>query len=76
MKNHKTIVLSNQEIAPNYYRMRVLAPEYTKLAKQGSSLCCGFNSPINLCCADLLGSSGLVSCLLIVIRCRLKSLLS
>jgi len=35
MKNHKTIVLSNQEIAPNYYRMRVLAPEYTKLAKPG-----------------------------------------
>lgn len=35
MKNHKTIVLSNQEIAPNYYRMRVLAPDYLKLAKAG-----------------------------------------
>lgn len=35
MKNRKTIILSNQEIAPGYYRMRVLAPEYTKLARPG-----------------------------------------
>ncbi len=35
MKNHKTIVLSNQEISPGYYRMRILAPDYTKLAKPG-----------------------------------------
>ena len=35
MKNHKTIVLSNQEVSPGYYRMRILAPEYTKLAKPG-----------------------------------------
>lgn len=35
MKNQKTIVLSNQEIAPNYYRMRVLAPDYSKNARPG-----------------------------------------
>jgi len=35
MKNHKTIILSNQEIAPGYYRMRILAPDYTKLAQPG-----------------------------------------
>ncbi len=35
MKNHKTIVLSNQEIAPGYFRMRILAPDYTRLAKPG-----------------------------------------
>lgn len=35
MKNHKTIILSNQEISPGYFRMRILAPEYTRLAKPG-----------------------------------------
>lgn len=35
MKNHKTIVLSNQEIAPNYCRMRILAPEYTQRSEAG-----------------------------------------
>ncbi|WP_029917728.1 dihydroorotate dehydrogenase electron transfer subunit [Pelobacter seleniigenes] len=35
MKNHKTIILSNQEISPGYYRMRILAPDYTKLARPG-----------------------------------------
>jgi dihydroorotate dehydrogenase electron transfer subunit len=35
MKNHKTIILSNQEISPGYYRMRILAPEYNQLAKPG-----------------------------------------
>ncbi|MBN1958156.1 MAG: dihydroorotate dehydrogenase electron transfer subunit [Desulfuromonadales bacterium] len=35
MKNHKTIVLSNQEISPGYYRMRILAPDYNKLARPG-----------------------------------------
>ena len=35
MKNHKTIVLSNQEISPGYFRMRILAPDYTKLARPG-----------------------------------------
>lgn len=35
MKNHKTIILSNQEIAPGYYRMQILAPEYNQLAKPG-----------------------------------------
>ncbi|SHI74349.1 dihydroorotate oxidase B, electron transfer subunit [Malonomonas rubra DSM 5091] len=35
MKNHKTIILSNQEISPGYYRMRILAPEYNKLAQPG-----------------------------------------
>lgn len=35
MKNHKTIILSNQEISPGYYRMRILAPEYNRLAQPG-----------------------------------------
>lgn len=35
MKNYKTIILSNQEISPNYYRMRILAPDYHKLATPG-----------------------------------------
>jgi len=35
MKNHKTIVLSNQEISPGYYRMRILAPDYNRLARPG-----------------------------------------
>lgn len=35
MKNFKTIILSNQEIAPGYYRMKILAPGYNELAKPG-----------------------------------------
>lgn len=35
MKNHKTIILSNQEISPGYYRMQILAPEYNRSAKPG-----------------------------------------
>ncbi len=35
MKNYKTIILSNQEIAPHYYRMRILAPDYHKMASPG-----------------------------------------
>ena len=35
MKNFKTIVLSNQEISPGYFRMKILAPGYNKLAKPG-----------------------------------------
>ena len=35
MKNHKTIILSNQEISPGYYRMQILAPEYNRLAQPG-----------------------------------------
>lgn len=35
MKNYKTIVLSNQEISPNYYRMRILAPGYQQMANPG-----------------------------------------
>lgn len=35
MKNHKTIILSNQEISPGYFRMRILAPDYTRLARPG-----------------------------------------
>jgi dihydroorotate dehydrogenase electron transfer subunit len=35
MKNLKTVVLSNQEISPGYWRMRILAPDYTKLSKPG-----------------------------------------
>jgi dihydroorotate dehydrogenase electron transfer subunit len=35
MKNLKTVVLSNQEISPGYWRMRILAPGYTQQAKPG-----------------------------------------
>ena len=35
MKNHKTIVLTNQEISPGYFRMRILAPDYTRVARPG-----------------------------------------
>lgn len=35
MKNYKTVILSNQEIAPGYYRMRILAPDYNRLAQPG-----------------------------------------
>ncbi len=35
MKNHKTVILSNQEISPGYYRMRILAPDYTKISQPG-----------------------------------------
>lgn len=35
MKNLTTKVLSNQEIAPGYYRMRILAPGYSEHAKPG-----------------------------------------
>ena len=35
MKNFKTIILSNQEISPGYYRMKILAPGYHELAKPG-----------------------------------------
>ena len=32
MKNFKTKILSNQEISPGYYRMRILAPGFGALA--------------------------------------------
>ena len=35
MKNLQTIVLSNQEISPGYYRMRILAPGYAQIALPG-----------------------------------------
>ncbi|HKJ87921.1 MAG TPA: dihydroorotate dehydrogenase electron transfer subunit [Gammaproteobacteria bacterium] len=35
MKNFKTIVLSNQEISPGYYRMKILAPGFGERAKPG-----------------------------------------
>jgi dihydroorotate dehydrogenase electron transfer subunit len=35
MKNYKTVVLSNQEISPGYYRMRILAPGYDAVAQAG-----------------------------------------
>ncbi len=35
MKNYKTMVLSNQEISPGYYRMRILAPEFGASARPG-----------------------------------------
>jgi len=35
MRDYKTIVLSNDEISPGYYRMRVLAPEIGAAARAG-----------------------------------------
>ncbi|MDX2493348.1 MAG: dihydroorotate dehydrogenase electron transfer subunit [Desulfuromusa sp.] len=35
MKNIKTIVLSNQEISPGYFRMKILAPGYSQSSKPG-----------------------------------------
>ncbi len=35
MPDLKTVVLSNQEIAPGYYRMKILAPGYTQLSSPG-----------------------------------------
>ncbi|MBE0597172.1 MAG: dihydroorotate dehydrogenase electron transfer subunit [Desulfuromonadales bacterium] len=35
MKNYKTIILSNQEISPGYFRMRILAPGFGVTAKPG-----------------------------------------
>jgi dihydroorotate dehydrogenase electron transfer subunit len=38
MKNYKTMVLSNQEISPGYYRMRILAPDIGATARPGQFL--------------------------------------
>ena len=35
MKNYKTMVLSNQEISPGYFRMRILAPGFGETARAG-----------------------------------------
>lgn len=35
MKNYKTRILSNQEIAPDYYRMKILAPGFGQHARPG-----------------------------------------
>ena len=35
MKNFKTIILSNQEISPGYFRMRILAPGFSAQARSG-----------------------------------------
>jgi dihydroorotate dehydrogenase electron transfer subunit len=35
MKNYKTMILSNQEISPGYYRMRILAPGFGTAARPG-----------------------------------------
>jgi dihydroorotate dehydrogenase electron transfer subunit len=38
MKNYKTMVLSNQEISPGYFRMRILAPGIGASARPGQFL--------------------------------------
>jgi len=38
MKNYKTIILSNQEVSPGYYRMRILAPGFGEKASSGQFL--------------------------------------
>jgi dihydroorotate dehydrogenase electron transfer subunit len=38
MKNYKTIVLSNQEISPGYFRMRLLTPGFSEHARPGQFL--------------------------------------
>ena len=35
VKNYKTIILSNQEISPGYYRMRILVPGFGASARPG-----------------------------------------
>ena len=35
MKNFKTTILSNQEVSPEYYRMKILAPGISDLAQPG-----------------------------------------
>jgi dihydroorotate dehydrogenase electron transfer subunit len=35
MQNYKTIILSNLEISPGYFRMRILAPGFGKTARPG-----------------------------------------
>ena len=35
MKNYQTIILSNQEISPSYYRMRILSPGFAATAQPG-----------------------------------------
>jgi dihydroorotate dehydrogenase electron transfer subunit len=35
MQNYNSTVLSNQELSPGYYRMRILAPGYVSAAKPG-----------------------------------------
>ncbi len=35
MKNYQTILLSNQEISPGYFRMRILAPGFAMAAQPG-----------------------------------------
>ncbi|OEU74171.1 MAG: dihydroorotate dehydrogenase [Desulfuromonadales bacterium C00003107] len=35
MKNFKTAILSNQEVSPDYYRMKILAPGISDLAQAG-----------------------------------------
>ncbi len=35
MKNYRTILLSNQEISPGYFRMRILAPGFSEKARPG-----------------------------------------
>ena len=38
MQNYKTIILSNQEVSPGYFRMRILAPGFGAKAKSGQFL--------------------------------------
>ena len=35
MKNYRTKIISNQEISPGYYRMRILAPGFGEKAHPG-----------------------------------------
>lgn len=35
MKNYKTVILSNQEISPGYYRMKILAPGISQVSSPG-----------------------------------------
>ncbi len=35
MKNYQTVILSNQEISPAYYRMRIFTPSFGETARPG-----------------------------------------
>lgn len=46
MKNYRSVVLSNQEISPGYYRMRILAPGFGAAARPGQFLMFRMQMPL------------------------------
>jgi dihydroorotate dehydrogenase electron transfer subunit len=48
MKNYKTIILANQEIAPGYCRMRILAPGFGAQVRPGQFIMLRMQTPLPL----------------------------